>query len=169
MQKKIIITGFTILEIIIAMAIISVLSIPVLRILIQQPRLQAITFNDMHVVINNTHNIYRALLELDHNTQGNPIQQWVNPNNANVIDCFDPEVNITNNIYSLVCKNNLGNNTKYSINSNTFSSNIINPFDGSNNNSTTISYHIRFYTRLSANDNWKEFADIEQIIQREKK
>lgn len=161
-RKKKFTHGFSLLELIVIITITSIIAVPILSRLIISDDQQKITTNEINIIVKNTEEIYYSVL-----------QQAAISNNATIAGYLNPTSNIdcniiqpTSSINALLCKNNLGNNTRYVISVSTVDSTISIPFNVYNTtDSNKLSYSIAFYTRKSASSAWSLYVTVNREIE----
>ncbi len=153
------ICGFTLLEMILAIVIISILSIAVLGALVKPFNEQAIDFNDVKLIVNNVDDIYYSILK---KYGPDPVPGFTFGIDGYTQDCS--ETVTEQSIDFLLCKtNDLGDNVKYTINSSVTNSSISAP-PLQDIQIWNVDYSIVFYTRISTTATWNEYIAVNRTL-----
>lgn len=149
--------AFNLLEIVIMITILSIISIPVLNILITSKSSNSITYNEIDRVAKNTYNLFYSLLK--QSLEDPAVAAYIS--NIN-IDCDNTQT--STDPANLLCKYSIGDNTRYTIVATTIDSSINIPVFGSND-IISMSYSIEFYTRNTASSAWTSYTSLNRTIE----
>ncbi|NQY41809.1 MAG: prepilin-type N-terminal cleavage/methylation domain-containing protein [Legionellales bacterium] len=156
-------SGFSFLEMILSIVIISILSVAVLGSLIKPFNEKVVDFNDIQLVVNNTEEIFSSVLKKygPESVPGLPFS--INDYSRDCSEEISP-----GSIEYLLCKSNdFGNNVKYSINSTVSGSSISAP-PLQEIEIWEVEYAIVFYVRKSIAASWNEYITVNRILKVQK-
>ena len=157
------INGFSFLEMILSIVIISIIAIAVLGSLIKPFNEKTVDFNDIQLVINNTEEIFSSVLK---KYGPEPVPGLPFGINDFSRDCSE-EIS-ADSIEYLLCKaNDFGNNIKYSISS-TVSDSSISASPLQEIETWEVDYSIIFFIRKSSAASWNEYITVNRLLKVQK-
>lgn len=137
------ISGFTLIEVVTSIVMLSLLAVSILAYMAKPFNDKAINFNDISLIVNNSEQLFKSWIR---NVGPTPNVAASYHTDGYSVDCSASNP-------ALICRNDLGDNVKYTINANVVSDSI-SPGALLTTPLWNVNLTVSFYTRTSASSSW---------------